>query len=440
MSCGVWAENPTNVRPSLDECDTIRFEQTEREAKGTTVSDSTSWASPGWQPDKPNGGRPAGDDTIGDGAGASGAAAADSPIAPASPGGYAPAGTPLTPQPAAGWAPPPKPGLIPLRPLDFGALLGATFQVLRRNPRPTFGAALLLNALVVIVAFGLTFGVSFWALDRSLRASADDAAAIEAGAVGLIIVTGLIAVALSLVAQAVLLGVIVLEVSRATLGEKLTLRQLFELGKGRWWALIGWTAMLSGALLIGLTLFVLVIAVLIAVGGPAGIAFGVLLAVFGGLGFVALSMWLWIKLALVPTAIMLERLPLGAAIRRGWNLVTGYFWRTFGTLLLITVMVQVASSVVSAPFSIAASFGGVLVNPAGDELTSLWVLLGANVLTIAVTIVVGAIGSVLLSAATALIYIDLRMRTEGLDLELQRVVELRASGASAPDPYQPAAR
>jgi hypothetical protein len=54
--------------------------------------------------------------------------------------------------------------------------------------------------------------------------------------------------------------------------------------------------------------------------------------------------------------------------------------------------------------------------------------------------VVGAIGSVLLSAATALIYIDLRMRTEGLDLELQRFVELRASGASAPDPYQPAAR
>ncbi len=400
------------------------------------MSDSTSWASPGWQPEKPRDGRPAGDQAAGETAGASGAADG----AATSPGGYAPAGGPPVPQPAAGWAPPPKPGLIPLRPLDFGTLLGATFQVLRRNPRPTFGAALLLNALVVIVAFGLTFGVSFWALDRSIRASADDAAAIEAGAVGLIIVTALIAVGLSLVAQAVLLGVIVLEVSRATLGEKLTLRQLLELGKGRWWALIGWTALLSVALIIGLTLFVIVIALLIAAGGPAGIAIGILLAVFGGLAFTALSMWLWIKLALVPTAIMLERLPLRDAIRRGWTLVTGHFWRTFGTLLLITVMVQVASSVVSAPFSFAASFGTVLVNPAGDDLTNIWLLLGANVLTIAVTVVVGAIGSVLLSAATALIYIDLRMRKEGLDLELQRVVELRASGASAPDPYQPAAR
>ncbi len=404
------------------------------------MSDSTSWASPGWQPEKPTTETTAGTQAAGAAEGASVATPPDATAPFVSPGGYAPAEQTAASQPAAGWAPPPKPGLIPLRPIDFGALLGASFQVLRRNPRPTFGAALLLNALVVIAAFGLTFGVAFWALDRSLRANADDAAAIEAGAIGIVVVTGLIAVALSLVAQAMLLGVIVLEVSRATVGEKLTLRQLLELGKGRWWALIGWTALLSGALIVGITFFFVVVTVLIAVGGPAGVAVGILLGFFGGLAFAALAAWLWIKLALVPTAIMLERLPLGAAIRRGWTLVTGYFWRTFGILLLITVMVQVASSVVSAPFSFAASFGGALVNPAGDDLTGLWVLLGANIVTVAVTVVVGAIGAVLMSAATALIYIDLRMRKEGLDLELQRFVELRASGASAPDPYQPVAR
>lgn len=428
---GFVAENPTIVRTSLDECDTIRFEQTVSDVKGETVSDSTSWASPGWRPDDQEGTRAAGDTAPEASSGASGTT---------SPGGYTPAGGAPVPPPAPGWTPPPKPGLIPLRPLDFGALLGATFQVLRRNPRPTFGAALLLNALVVLVAFGLTFGVTFWALDRSMRASAADAAAIEAGTVGLVIVMALLAVAISLVAQALLQGVIVLEVSRATLGEKLTLRQLLELGRGRWGALIGWTMLLSGALLVGMTLFFLVIAVMVAVGGVVGAVVGILLGVFGGLAFVALSFWLWIKLALVPAAIMLERLTLGAAIRRAWTLVVGHFWRTFGILLLITVMVQVASSVVSAPFSIAASFGGVLVNPAGDDLTSLWVLLGANVITIAVTVVVGAIGAVLLSAATALIYLDLRMRKEGLDLELQRFVELRASGATAADPYQHTAR
>lgn len=404
------------------------------------MSDSTSWASPGWQPDKPTGESTASTAAAGSTEGASVATPPDAAAPFASPGGYAPAGSPAASQPAAGWAPPPKPGLIPLRPIDFGALLGATFQVLRRNPRPTFGAALLLNALVVIAAFGLTFGVAFWALDRSLRANAEDAAAIEAGAIGLVIVTGLLAVALSLVAQALLLGVIVLEVSRATVGEKLSLRQLLQLGKGRWWALIGWTAILTGALLVGITLFVIVIAVLIAVGGPAGVAVGIVLGLFGGLAFTALTFWLWIKLALVPTAIMLERLPLGAAIRRAWTLVSGYFWRTFGILLLITVMVQIAASIISTPFSFVAGFSGALVNPAGDDLTGIWLLIAANIVTIAVTVVVGAIGAVLTSAATALIYIDLRMRKEGLDLELQRFVELRASGASAPDPYQPVAR
>ena len=52
---------------------------------------------------------------------------------------------------APGWTPPPKPGLIPLRPLAFGTLLGAAFQVMRRNPRPTFGIALLLNGLVMLL-------------------------------------------------------------------------------------------------------------------------------------------------------------------------------------------------------------------------------------------------------------------------------------------------
>ncbi|QOD93197.1 hypothetical protein [Chryseoglobus sp. 28M-23] len=382
------------------------------------MTNDSPWQSPGWQP--------SGDSEGGTPGTAPGA----------SPGGYAP-----TPgQPAAGWTPPPKPGLIPLRPLDFGTILGGTFQVLRRNPRPTFGAALLINALVVIVTFGLTFAVSFWAVDRELRASADDLDAISAGTVGLIILSGIIAVAVSLVAQAVLQGVIVLEVSRATLGEKLTLRALLARGRGRWWALIGWTALLSLVLIVALTVLVLLIAGMAVAAGPAGPFLAVGLGILGGLGFAVVAAWLWIKLALVPTAIMLERLPLGAAIRRGWTLVIGHFWRTFGILLLVTVMVQIASGVISFPFQLAVGFGGVLVNPAGDPTGSIALIIGSNVLLIAITVVIGAIGAVLLSSATALLYIDIRMRKEGLDLDLQRVVEERAAGLDPQDPYEAAAR
>lgn len=345
--------------------------------------------------------------------------------------GYAGAGAPQ-----AGWAPPPKPGLVPLRPLGFGTLFGATFQVLRRNPRPTFGAALLLVGLVQLISVGLVFGATFWGLDRELRATAEDSEAIQIGNGALLIVSTLVAVALSLVASALLQGLIVLEVSRATLGEKLRMRQLFQRGRGRWGALIGWTVLLSLALVAAFVALVAVITLLVAVGQEAGLVAAVILGIGGGLGLLVLAIWIGIKTALVPTAIVLERLPVRASVARSWRLTAGRFWRTFGILALITVIVQAASSAVATPFTLAAALGIGLLNPAQDETTALVAVGVLYVVTIIVSVVVGAVGAVLLSAATALVYVDARMRDEGLDLDLQRFVEERAAGREGPDPYQ----
>ncbi|RZT58084.1 hypothetical protein EV140_2322 [Microcella alkaliphila] len=392
------------------------------------MSNDSSWTSPGWAPP---GGAPGGDPSTTPPPAPPGAGAPSGPEAPGSPSAapaYGPGAT-------GGWAPPPKPGLIPLRPIDFGTLFGATFQVLKRNPRPTFGAALLLNALVTILAFGLVFGLSIVSLDRLERASDSEADAIVAGTFGLIVLAGVVATAVALVAQALLQGLITIEVSRQILGEKNTLKHLFARGKGRWGALIGWTVLLSMALTVAIVILVGLVTLMIVIGGPAGIAVGVTIGVLGGLGLAVLGVWLWIKLALVPAAIMIERLTLGAAIGRAWRLIRGSFWRTLGILLLFTVIVQVAASVVSAPFSIAATFGGALFNPAGDELSAIVVLIGANLLSIAVTIIVGAIGAVLTTSAVALIYTDIRMRSEGLDIDLQQAVEQSAAGRTVDDPY-----
>ena len=45
------------------------------------------------------------------------------------------------------------------------------------------------------------------------------------------------------------------------------------------------------------------------------------------------------------------------------------------------------ASIVSTPFSLVAAFGGLLANPAGDELTNVGLLIAANVLSVAVTVV-----------------------------------------------------
>lgn len=385
------------------------------------MSDSTSWASPGGPtPDAPR------------------VDPAASPYAPASQSA-APAAAPSAPYgvvpPAPGWTPPPKPGLIPLRPIEFGTLMGASFQVLRRNPRPTFGAALLLNALVVFVSNGISTFIFLSGVDRATRANVADSPTIVAGTVALAFVAGILAIGISIVAQAMLQGIISVEVSRATLGEKLTLRQLVASGRGRWWALIGWTTLVGLAVAMAFVVLIALSLVFFISGEPAAIAGGVIFLILGTLGGLVLAAWLVTKLAFVPASIIIERLPLGAAVRRSWSLVRGAFWRIFGTLLLINVMIYIATSVVTTPFQFAASFAFPIANPAGEFETDFTLFAVLNLVAVGITAVIGAIGSVITTAAASLLYIDRRMRTEGLDLELQRHVELRASGVAGDDPY-----
>ncbi|WP_411701238.1 hypothetical protein [Conyzicola sp.] len=333
-------------------------------------------------------------------------------------------------QQAPGWTPPPKPGLIPLRPLAFGTLLGASFQVIRRNPRPTFGISLLLNGLVIVLFVGVIGGVTALAFGRAASATSADADEIEAGAIGAIVVSALIPIALSLLVTAILQGIISLEVSRATIGEKLTVRGLWRLARGRIGALVGWSALVTAAILVAIVILALIVTLLIVLGGDAGLVIGIILGIIAGLGSIVVWAWLATKLSLVPSVLMLERLPLRRAVTRSWRLTSGYsyFWKALGTQLLVYVIVQVAAQVVATPISILAAVGGSTINPNGDMTASVVVLVVGYILTGIVSLVFGALAAVAQSAVAALIYIDFRMRKEGLDLDLARFVEARQVG------------
>jgi hypothetical protein len=361
--------------------------------------------------------------------------AGSTPAAPASPYGET---SPTPPPPGAplGWTPPPRPGLIPLRPLTFGTLLSASFQVLRRNPRPTFGFSLLITGLIYVVAIAVVGFVTFFALSRVQFATAQDTDAVTAGSVGLIILSALVPIALGLVGTAVLQGIVSLEVARATLGEKLRLPGLWRAAKGRVGALIGWSLIVAAVVILAIAIVAVVIGLLVAFGGVAGIVIGVLLAILFALAAAALSLWLSTKLALVPSVLMLERLSLRQAVARSWSLTTGFFWKTLGTILLVSVIIQTVTSIVATPLQLAVGAGSTLLDPNGTDGGAIAVIAVIYALTIIVAVVFGAIGAVVVSATPALIYIDIRMRKEGLDLELSRFVEARQAGdASVQDPY-----
>jgi hypothetical protein len=133
---------------------------------------------------------------------------------------------------------------------------------------------------------------------------------------------------------------------------------------------------------------------------------------------------------------MLERLSLRAAIARSWSLTGGYFWKTLGILLLVAVIVGVATNIVTAPFQFLITIGASFITGTGDLGAYVTTMLIGYLLLIVITVVFGALAAVIQSATPVLLYLDLRMRKEGLDLELSRFVEARQAGdASVANPY-----
>nr|WP_246287014.1 glycerophosphoryl diester phosphodiesterase membrane domain-containing protein [Schumannella luteola] len=203
-------------------------------------------------------------------------------------------------------------------------------------------------------------------------------------------------------------------------------------------ALIGWVSLFTGVNLVVIGGFA---AALFALGslGETAIGIAIALAVILSIAYAVVGAWLGVKLIYVPSAITLERLGVRAAIRRSWTLIRGSYWKTLGIYLLVYVIYYAASQIISTPLGIILGVvGGLLGTNGGDETSATITIVVVYAASIILSLVVGAIGTVMLSATTALLYLDLRMRREGLDLELARFVEARAAGQEGlRDPYEP---
>ncbi len=403
------------------------------------MSDDPSWQPPGGYPPPPPPARaPGGGDAAGQPSGGYPGPGYPGPGYPGYPAGSQPGGYPGGGYPGGGWTPPPKPGLIPLRPLGFGTLLGAPFQLIRRNPRVSIGASLLIYGLPQVASTFLLYAGFAILLGRIDMSLSNDRQVITAGAVAGSLLLSLLAGALSTVSGAVLQGIIVSEAARESLGERLTVRELWSRCRGRIGALIGWALLVLAALLVSMVLLLLVVIVLVTL-GPVGIAFGVLAGLLGFCAVGVLGFWLGIKLAMVPSVIVLEGAGFRRAMSRSWQLTAGNYWRIFGVIALIAVIVVMVQEIIVTPISLIGTFTSFLSRPTEigtssapltQSLFSPTMIVGALVSTI-----VGAILQVARSSAPALLYLDLRMRKEGLDLQLVRFVEARQAGYPAPDPF-----
>jgi hypothetical protein len=325
---------------------------------------------------------------------------------------------------------------VPLRPLGLGTIISAAFGVLRRHALATFGPALLVCLALAIVKSLGTVAL----LTSFLSSASDDVNAVGAVSNGLggALVTFLASTALDLAGTQLVLAIVSLATAGSTVGERRRPGAIWRRTRGRRLAIVGWALLVALVAFVGIGVVVGVVVALAVAGGAVGTAIGFVLLGIAIPGALVLWAWLTTKLAFVPPALVVERLRMGAAVRRSWRLTRGRFWRILGIRLLVTVMVGAAQALLGIPLQLLASIVASLLLPNGstaDDGTTLLVLV--TVITQGAGAFVTAVTLVLTTATTSLLYVDVRMRAEGLDLELARYVEHAPGTRSGlPDPFR----
>jgi len=213
----------------------------------------------------------------------------------------------------------------------------------------------------------------------------------------------------STLATIVLTGLVTVVVSRAVLGQPISTREAWREALPR----------LGHLLLVALLLFVGLLAILAATAVPIALAATASAPLAVALGVVLVpvaivaAIYLYVMFSLSTPVVVLERQGAVSALRRSARLVRRSWWRTFGILLLAALIVGMVASALQLPFMFLAS---------GTD----WLTGGGNPFTLRTQVIQG-IGTILgstitmpLSAAvTVLLYVDMRMRREALDVELQ---------------------
>lgn len=304
-------------------------------------------------------------------------------------------------------------GLLPLRPMATGEVLDGAVNVTRAFPRTVlaFGAAIALVTSLLDLVITLTLVTPAARSTSELSGSSDTTdQVLGSAAVG----TGL-SLLVTLVTQAVMAGVMTAVVGRAVLGDGTSLRQAWDEVRPRLALLVGLS------LLVGLAVYgsffgaVVLFVLLAATAGAGGALLGLLVMAAGGVA----AIWLYVRWSLAPAVLVLEKGGLKHALRRSGVLVKRAFWRICGILLLAQVIALTVTLVVQLPFQLLgySPFSGL---SADYTLTTGDAIIGAVSGAFATTLVAPFSAGV-----RALLYVDRRMRAEGLDVALVAASRVR---------------
>lgn len=319
-----------------------------------------------------------------------------------------------------------KPGIIPLRPLSIGDIYQGAFAAIKTNARTMFGFTAALLGVVLVISIATNYAIINLVLPNYLSPSSPYAAVFTSLSGSFSQLGGSL---LQVLATVLLSGLIVVAVSRSVLGRVASSKEVWERTKSKFLPLIGLniiTSIISGLMMIiGIAVFFVLLASAASTAktdreflqdlGVSLVGLLILMVISA-----LVSSYLSIKFSVASPAMVLENLGVFAAIGRSWSLTRGNFWRLFG----INILTAIITSMVAGIFGgIAGALGAIFVVVGSSSPED--VIASLNT-TYILTMVTSTIAQLLIlpftSSVNALLYIDLRMRKEGLDVELRNAV------------------
>ncbi len=255
-----------------------------------------------------------------------------------------------------------------LRPLEVGDLLDETFRIYRRHFLLFAG----ISVILAIPSAGLQ-GYSFFAIFNYLFSSSNAGQLPDFNTLLPSLVVLGIGYLVSILLAPFAYGAVIYAACESALGHPVTAVGALRAVLRRYFAILGYV------LLIGLM--------------------GILVCLL------PLWIWIWVGWVAVLPVMFVENAGLGAAMGRSWRLVEGRWWRTFLILLLIVILWYFARVALEAFIGLANT----LISVVATSYVALAVAQGA-------AIIVSALVKPVVQIAIVLIYFDLRVRREALDL------------------------
>ncbi|MFD2028146.1 DUF7544 domain-containing protein [Promicromonospora aerolata] len=319
-----------------------------------------------------------------------------------------------------GYRPPAdKPGIVPLRPLSLGELYDGAFGGVRHNPGVTLG----LTAIIVVgaVALGTLISIPLTTLFTDLFAGlfaevgsdpTFDDLGFTQDVLGVTYGSALGTGMLLTLATPLAMGVMAVSVSDSVIGRKIPVPDAWRRVAKRAWFLIGFSLLSTLVVIVAYALAVGLVALLFYADPVAGVI-GLILTVAA---LVVAGVWAFTRVVLIPPALAVEGGGFWATCRRAWKLTRGTFWRVLGIYLLTSLILGIIGQIVAVPVSLLLSLFMVMESGVGLSIS--------YGITYVIT---GGMSVLFLGGVVALLYIDTRMRREGLDVQLQ------AAAATAAD-------